>query len=101
MSFFYIYECGLVVLCNLVIRKVIYMLEDSCYKVSELSYVSVLVVHMYLCTYLFSSVCIWSMFVFGTICKCSSIKVMFLIVYFLLSLISNNDVVSRQFSYLT
>lgn len=61
------------VLCNLSIRKAIYTLENSCYEGSGLSYGSVLVFHMYFCFYLFSSVCIWSsMFVFRTICKCSS-----------------------------
>lgn len=74
-------ECSLGVLCNLVIRKVICRWENSCYEVSKLSYVSVLVFLMYLCSYLLSSVCIWSsMFVFRTICKCSSIEIIFLLV---------------------
>lgn len=75
MSYFYIYECRLIVLCNLVIRKVIYTWGDSCYDGSELSYVSVLVFRMYLLhfysrSYLFSIVCIY-----GLLCLSSELFV--------------------------
>lgn len=76
MSFLYIYECSLQVLCNRVVRKVKYMWENSCREGSNLSCVRVLVFHMYLLSYLLSSLCIWwsSMFVIRTICKLFKFK---------------------------
>lgn len=68
MSSFYLYECRLVVLCNLVIRKVIYTWEDSCYKGSELSDVSVLV--FYICALIYFQV-----YVYGLLCLSSELLV--------------------------
>lgn len=60
MSALYTYEYGLMVQCNLVIRKVLYTVKNRSCVGSRLPDNIVLVFHMYLHVHLLSNGCIWS-----------------------------------------